>query len=326
MPESVVNAAAAERGPTDADIQAARLELDELSREAFDLLYRPEAAPLHWAMGRIYLERLGDARSAAICLQNAFQIDATHRPAIEAARQLFLSGGRLDRALALHEREEALLTDPAERAESLRAQAAVLVQQGQHDEAARRTQQALELAPDHPALLSSAVDAARGDGPTCARLLLRMADLVEDAVQKTHFLSRALDALEVAGASALPDLQPLQEDVLRKLHETDANNPAAAIAVLQRALAANDWAGVLQLWRSRAARSLVSADRLAVAQLFAWRLGDPAAALAELRATPEGALEPALLALTTSIAEAQRSPELVEVLRARAAASAAPAR
>ena len=34
----------------------------------------------------------------------------------EAARQLFLEAGRLDKALALHEREEGLLTSPAERA------------------------------------------------------------------------------------------------------------------------------------------------------------------------------------------------------------------
>ena len=206
MPESVVTTAAATREPSDADVQAARAELDELSREAGDLLYRPEAAPLHCAMGRIYLERLGDPRSAAICWQNAFQIDGTYRPTIESARQLFQSAGRLDRALALHEREESLLTSPAERVESLRAQAAILVQQGQLAEAARRTQQALELAPDHPALLASAVEAARGDGPGCARLLMRMAEIVQDQVQRTHFLSRALAVLDDAAASADPEL------------------------------------------------------------------------------------------------------------------------
>ena len=84
MADSVVNAAAHRREPTAAELQAAASELKELSREAADLLYRQEAAPLHCAMGRIYGERLGDARSAAICFQNAFRIDATHRTAIEA--------------------------------------------------------------------------------------------------------------------------------------------------------------------------------------------------------------------------------------------------
>ena len=72
--------------------------------------------------------------------------------------------------------------------------------------------------------------------------------------------------LEDAGGSAIPDLQALHEDALRKLYETDANSPVANLAFLQRLLTAGDWAGVLQLWRARAARTSASADRMAVAQ------------------------------------------------------------
>ena len=319
MPESAGTPAAASREPT--DIQAARAELDELSGAAGDLLYRPEAAPLHCAMGRIYFERLGDARSAAICWQNAFQIDRTHRPTIEAARQMFLFAGRFDRALALHEREEALLSSPAERAESLRAQAEILLRQGQSAEASRRIQRALQLAPDHPALLAMAVETAGKGSANRAGLLVRMAEVVQDRVQKAHLLARALAALEDAGAAAIPELKAMHEDALHKLHEADPDNPATTLAFLQRVLAAGDWPGVLQLWRNRAARSAVTTDRIAVAHLLAWRLRDPAAALAELRAAPEGAQDPALLALVSAIAQEQRSPELLATIRARAAAS-----
>ncbi|HWE25771.1 MAG TPA: hypothetical protein VG496_17665, partial [Myxococcales bacterium] len=312
--------AAASREFTDAERSAVRAELEALSAEAFDFLYRPEAAPLHCALGRIYLERLGDPRSAAICLQNAFQIDPTYRPAIEAARQIFQANGRLDRALALHEREEALITSPPERAESLRAQAAILAQEGNTAEAARRIEQALQIVPDHPALLASAAEAARGDGATAGQFLLRMAELVQDQVQKRHFLSRALGALEPLAAR--PDVQPLLDDAVRQLHEADPNDPAVNLALLQRALAANDWAAVLHLWRARAARTSVAADRVAVAHLVAWRLRDPATALAELRATAEGEHDQAALALGAAIAEDQPSPDLLELLRARAAGSA----
>src|SRR5205823_13048533 len=106
------------REPTEEDLQAAGAALEELAREAAALGARKDAAGLHYAMGRVYGDRLGDLRSAAVCYQNAFQLDPSHRPTLEAARQLFLAAGGLDKVLALHEREGALLASPAERAES----------------------------------------------------------------------------------------------------------------------------------------------------------------------------------------------------------------
>src|SRR5438477_649081 len=103
---------ASRRQPSDSEIQAAGAALEDLSREAAELGARPEAAGLHYAMGHVYGDLLGDPRSAAVCYQNAFQLDPGHRPTLEAARQLFLAAGRLDKVLALHEREEALLSSP----------------------------------------------------------------------------------------------------------------------------------------------------------------------------------------------------------------------
>src|SRR5438128_3102177 len=219
-----------QREPTEAEIQAARTVLEELTRQAAALGDRKDAAGLHYSMGRVYGDRLGDLRSAAACYQYAFQLDPSHRPTLEAARQLFLAAGRLDKVLALHEREEALLSSPADRAESLRAQAALLAENDQASEAARRIHRALELAPDHPALLAAAAHAARADRPACARLLLRSAAAVRDDVQKAQLLRRAvllLEEIQAARMAADPSTPPdpgaeevdaLLEDALRKLH------------------------------------------------------------------------------------------------------------
>src|SRR5216683_3265058 len=307
-----------QREPSDAEIQAAWAALEELSREAAALGDGKDAARLHYAMGRVYGDRLGDLRSAAVCYQNAFQLDPDHRPTLEAARQLFLAAGRLDKVVALHEREEALLASPAERAESLRAQAALLAQDSDPAEAARRVHQALELAPDHPALLAAAVEAARGDKPGCARLLLRFAAAVRDDVQKAQLLRRAVLLVE-------EELDALHEDALRKLHSADPKEPIGVLGLLHRARARNDWEAVLRLCRERAERTGGPSERVVVANVAAHRLGKVAEAMAELRASLEDdRRDQALLALLASLAEQQRAPELADALRARAAGSVEP--
>src|SRR5256885_6410200 len=154
-----IPAASGRPPPSEAEIASASAALTELDREARALGTKPQAAPVHYAIGRIFVERLGDARSAAIAFQNAFRLDPAYRPNLEAARRLFAKIGLVDRAVALHEREEEMLASPAERAESLRAQAALLAPTDP-EEAARRLERALDLVPAHPALLAAAVQAA----------------------------------------------------------------------------------------------------------------------------------------------------------------------
>src|SRR5438132_1317810 len=149
-----------QREPTDADIRAARDALAQLEAEIGTLGPTAAAAQVHLAMGRIYIDQLGDAQSAAICYQNAFLLNPQYRPNLEAARRLFASAGRHDRALALHQREEALLDEDAERAESLRAQANVLRDLGRPEQARKFIEAALRLSPDHPALLKASAGAA----------------------------------------------------------------------------------------------------------------------------------------------------------------------
>src|SRR5205823_472574 len=188
--------------PSEAEIAAASAAVTELDREARALGTKRQAAPVHYAIGRIFAERLGDARSAAIAFQNAFRLDPGYRPNLEAARRLFASVGLVDRAVALHEREEEMLASPAERAESLRAQAALLAPTDP-DEAARRLERALDLVPDHPALLAAAIETAerRGDRLETARLLLRAAGAVRDDVQKAASLRRAARLFAELGRS-----------------------------------------------------------------------------------------------------------------------------
>src|SRR5229473_742625 len=159
-----------QREPTDAEIEAAKEVLAQLEAEARALGAAEAAAPLHHAMGRIWIEQLGDEKNAAVCYQNAYFLNPKYRPNLEAARRLFASAGRYEKALALHQLEEAMLDDPAHRAESLRAQAMLARELGRADEARELIDQALQLAPEHPALLKAAVEAA----------------LHEEAVRKLH--------------------------------------------------------------------------------------------------------------------------------------------
>src|SRR5207248_2151035 len=152
---------------------------------------------------------------------------------------LFVSAGRLDRALALHEREEALLTSPAERAESLRAQTELLAQQGKLAEAARRARQATELAPDHPALLAAAVDAAT------------------DAAERARLLGRP--------AQALAELQAAP----------DAAHDAEALALCTSLAEEHGTADLLAALRARAAASPDASERADLKALASSMVADP---------------------------------------------------
>src|SRR5882762_4728886 len=150
---------------SDTDVEYARAQIAQLTEEVRALGNVPAAAPVHHAMGRVFVERLGDRKSAAVCFQNAFALNPRYRPNLESARRLFAAVGQWPRVVALHEQKQSALKDTAQRAESLRAQAQILAQRmEQTGEAARRVEQALALAPEHPALLQQAIDAADRSG------------------------------------------------------------------------------------------------------------------------------------------------------------------
>ena len=317
-----------QREPTEAQIQSARDQLAHLEAEARALGPVPAAAQVHHTMGRIFNESLGDAKSAATCYQNAFLLDPQYRPTLEAARRLFASVGRYDKALALHQREEALLEHADERAESLRAQAILLRSLGRAEEAKQLIDDALQLAPDHPALLKVRAEAAQRDGDRAltARLLVRSAGATRDPVYKAQLLRRAVllvDALR--GETAPPtedapagtaELAELHEEAALKLSQADANDPVGFSAMLLRARSSNDWEAVLRLCRQRAERTASAADRALVAAIAAYRLGRVSEGLAEVTsALDESRRDGALLALRAELAEQQKSGDLAEILR-----------
>ncbi len=325
-----------QREPTDAEIEAAKEVLAQLEAEARALGAAEAAAPLHHAMGRIWIEQLGDEKNAAVCYQNAYFLNPKYRPNLEAARRLFASAGRYEKALALHQLEEAMLDDPAHRAESLRAQAMLARELGRADEARELIDQALQLAPEHPALLKAAVEAAQHDGDRvlCARLLVRSAGSMRDPVAKAQLLRRAVLLVEELlaepsdGAAPPPteparpppsELEALHEEAVRKLHQADANDPVGFLAMLLRSRKNNDWEAVLRLCRARAERSGSPADRALVAAIAAYRLGRVSEGLAEVKAALEDhRRDAALLALRSELAEQQKLPNVPELLRQRA--------
>ena len=324
----------AAQGPDGEGTHAAGEALAQLESDALALGVTPRAASVHYEMGRIYGERLGDARSAAICFQNAFLLDPGHRLNLEAARRLFARQGQLERALAIHRREEALLPDAAERAESIRAQALLLESLGREDEARARVAAALSLAPEHPALLEASVEAAlrardRGDA---ARLLLRSANAARDPIYKAQLLRRTVLLVEELLAEPEPpagagttELSSLHEEAVRKLFQADGNDQIGFHGMLVRARSNNDWETVLRLCRRRAERTGSPADRALVAAIAAYRLARVSEGLAEVAAAlVDHPGDGALLGLHTELAEQQQSEDLVEILRRRADAAIEP--
>jgi tetratricopeptide (TPR) repeat protein len=338
IPAQELAAPTSQREPTDAEIRAAKDVLAQLEAEAAALGPTAAAAQVHLAMGRVFIDQLGDAKSAAICYQNAFLLNPQYRPNLEAARRLFASAGRHDRTLALHQREEALLDQDAERAESLRAQANVLRDLGRPDEARKLLEVALRLSPDHPALLKASAGAAQRDGDRAlaSQLLIRSAGATRDPVYKAQLLRRAVLLLDEAHSQGAPpqgdgaapssaDLAALHEEAVRKLYQADPNDPVGFFATLRRARAANDWEAVLRLCRQRADRTAAAADRVQVAAIAAYRLGRVSEGLAEAAAAlEENRRDGALLALRCDLAEQQKSPDLADLLRQRAEGSIEP--
>jgi tetratricopeptide (TPR) repeat protein len=318
---------APQREPSEKEIEAAKEALAHLEAEARTMGRAPVAAPVHHAMGRIFIDQLGDAKSAATCFQNAFLLNPQYRPNLEAARRLFAGSGQQDKALALHRCEEAMLEDNAHRAESLRAQALLLREMGRAEEATSLLDDALRLAPDHPALLKASVQTALGQGERerAAQLLVRSADATRDPVYKAQLLRKAVLLGETAANEAQPapaELQTLHEAAIRKLHQADGNDAVGFFSTLLRARSTNDWEAVLRLCRQRAERTASAADRALVAAVAAFRLGRVSEGLAEVTAAlEEHRRDGALLSLRCDLAEQQKSPDLADMLRQRAEGS-----
>jgi len=326
--ESIVTSPIPLRDSADTDIQTAAENLANLESEARALGNTSAAAPVHHAMGRIFIEQLGDAKSAAVCYENAFLLNPEYRPNLESARRLFASSGVAGKALALHRREETLLRDPAERAESLRAQAVLLQSLGREQEAMELVAKALDLVPDHPGLLKATVDAAAraGDRLLTARLLIRSADATVDPVHKARLLRRAVLLLEALRSDpGAEEAAALRDEAVKKLYQADANDPVGVSAMLQRAVAANDWEAVLRLSRQHGDRTGSAADRTLAAAIAAYRLGRISEGLAEVSAALEDhRRDGALLALRSELAGQQGSADLADLLRQRAESSIEP--
>jgi tetratricopeptide (TPR) repeat protein len=337
------------REPGEPEVRSTGERLARLEAEARALGETPQAAPVHHAMGRLWMEKLGDPRSAAVCFQNAFSLDPRYRPTLEAARRLFASEGAWERALALHRQEEALVEDPEAKAESLRAQARILAAPplSRTAEAARLVERALSFSPDHPGILEMAAEAAEssGDALGAVRLLLRAAAALKDDVHRAVFLRRALLRLRALrdrpttasnGSPSLPGpgrvpaataaaIEELLEESARRLHEADPDDPVAIMALAARARANGAWNELLQLSREEAERSGSAGARLLCAQLALYKLGNPTEALAEVQAGLELAPQDAgLRALQLELLATQRPEDLPGALAARASLATDP--
>src|SRR5207302_279495 len=212
--------------------------------------------------------------------QNAFLLNPQYRPNLEAARRLFASAGRHDRTLALHEREETLLDQDGERAESLRAQANVLRDLGRPDEAKKLVDVALRLSPDHPALLKAGAEAAQRDGDRAlaARLLIRSAGATRDPVYQAQLLRRAVLLLDEVQAAAIAAyrLGRVSEGLAEAAAALEENRRDGALLALRCDLAEQQKSPDLaDLLRQRAEGSIEPSERAHLKVRAALLLSEP---------------------------------------------------
>ncbi len=341
------------REPNDEEVAAAGKLLERLDGEARALGETPQAAPVHHAIGRLWIERLGDPRAAASAFQAAFILDPKYRPTLEAARRLFAAENQWERVLALHQKEEALLGDAAAKAESLLAQARILSRELKAPEKAEGViDRALELSPEHPALLREAVQVSEraGDRLVTAKLLLRSAQANKDDVQRGLMLRRAALILEELHAQSLliettpsgptsvaqfplggpaatmkpAELEALHEESLRRLLGASPGDPIATLVMAQRARAKASWDELVQLAHEEAERSSAPSEFLLAAQIAAYKQSRALEGLGELRAGLKVAAgDPMLHALAVELAGSAAS-ELPAALAAAIAAATSP--
>jgi len=232
----------------------------------------PAAARLLLHVGHLHADRKGDREEAARLFARAAALDPRYRPIRESIRALHADAGdwaAVERDLAA---ELSTATEPAARAELMRVVAAVCGRRlGRPDAAAAWLRQAVELVPDHPALLLLAIEDARASGDAARELELcrRAAAGTRDERLKVRHLRRAALLMEATGDAASA------KDVRRRLLELAPADLEAQAATLPELFAAADLAALEKVARAEVDAGGGAVARCRLAQLLGLRQGAP---------------------------------------------------
>jgi tetratricopeptide (TPR) repeat protein len=228
--------------------------LELLGKEARLVGTGPGAVQLHYRIGKINADMLGDVPSAKVAFKRALEIDPGDLASIRALAELFRDEGRWDDVLAL-EVQEAEHDDAQPATRWQRAAETAFDRLERPDEAKRLYEKALAVDPDHAASLRALADLCFVDEsyeraePLLERLVVlldreqskdelcrqyyRLAYISEKLGDDEHALTRYLESYEI-DSTYLPTLEGLAAALLRADRWQDAQRIYQTILVHHR--------------------------------------------------------------------------------------------
>ncbi|MCB9536259.1 MAG: tetratricopeptide repeat protein [Myxococcales bacterium] len=179
--------------------------LEMYRREAALLGSGPEAAALHFRIGEVLRDQVGDRAEAQRAFRTCLELDEGQLAAVRALRDLALATGDRARAAELMASEAEQLTEPRERARLLHRLGALYAEAGEVDAAVDAWQRALAAeATFRPALAALLeVYRERGDHEALATTHRRLADAAGSTAEAVeHWLEVGRIATESLGLPA----------------------------------------------------------------------------------------------------------------------------
>lgn len=185
--------------PADAHEDGARARIASLEREAKALGNDPASALIFHEIGLLWEDPLKNPRNAAVAYQNAYRIAPRFVANLRSARRLFTDVGNWQMALQLLDAELAGIEDARTRAGLLYEKAVMLEERlGRSEDATACFAQVLALDCRDLTLLVQleGVFSARGDFESLVHVYRQLADVLEEAPLKAHYLTQTAQLLE----------------------------------------------------------------------------------------------------------------------------------
>ncbi len=227
--------------------------LDLLAREAHLVGAEVEAATLHFRMGKIREDMLGEREAARESFERALEMDRSHGPSLAALRRIREAEGDHGEVIALSVQQAELVRDPVERSDLLHA-AAMLALEPLDDveRAIDLLERSVTGCPDHVPSLEVLSDLLFSEErfAEAERLLLRLVRRLDSgadrgALGRIHYRlayiaekeGRASEALEryhtsyELDSTYLPTLEGLAGALLRVERWEDAQRVSQAILI-----------------------------------------------------------------------------------------------
>ncbi len=319
--QHLVEAAQKAPPPPTAAEESARRKIALLDREARAMGTDPAAALLFHEIGLLWEDPLKNPRNAAVAYQNAYRLSPMFVGNIQAARRLFGEVGNWAMVVQLIDAELLAVAEGPQRAQLFFEKAVVLEDRlSRDDEALAALQACVAERPRAVPLLVQleAHFAERGDAGSLVAVYRLLAEALEDAELKAHYLTLAAGLLEDRLGRSDEASEALRQAFA--LHQADPLLLAAEVRTAEREGRIDDLFAALKAEAQRAGEG-GAPTWLRLAKLYE-RAGRPQEAQGALEAARKACPnEPLVLSELAQIHEAQGHHQaLADVLVAWVAA------